>query len=490
MKSIRPTAAAALALLLAALPRPAAAETLDLDGAVRQALDASREARRARMDWQQARLQAQAARLRLLPSLELSATAPERQDASTEVWDESSGRWVWTDWNLVRQSAGLALQAELPLGTSLRLGADGYHRDSNTGSYDEETSTRWSGQLSQSLLPRGTLWGDLREAGAEERQSRLEAAERLAELRHRVVSGYWSLLRGQLAAEIARMDLGTSRETFEESKRRFEAGLISESDYLKTELEALQQQAGWLADSLDLAERDRDFRRLIGLPGQGPLALDATLPEPPASRESLAGLETELEGNGRLLRQRLEERKAKRLLGIARVDRLPEIDLSVGWSRQRTGESWQWSPMDGTLNRSLRLDFSLPLFDRLEGRRAVRLARLQLRRERLDGEELQEDLRAELQALLSRLLRLRELQPLRERRVELAERDLLISRERYASGLILSRDLIDAERALSAARLERLDNRVDLALASAELERLTGRDRGVLEDWLEREDAP
>lgn len=478
--------AAALALLFACAAARAA--TIGLDDAVRQALENSRDARRARIGWQEARLDAQAQSLRLVPSLDFRATAPERQTTSSEELDVATGRWVRSDWDLVRESAGLALQAELPVGGELRLGADGYHRDSQYGSYPEETSLRWSATISQSLLPRRTLLGDLGEAARELEQRRREAAESLAELRHTVVRQYCGLLRDQLAAELARIDLQSSVVNFEESRRRYESGLISESDFLKTELEALQQRASWLADSLDLADGGRAFLRLIGDRGEGPVRLEDTLPETPAvADEGLEALLAELEGNSRMLRQRLDERKARRDLVQARLERLPEIELSASWSRQRFGDEWDWSPMDGTLNRSLRLDFRLPLFDRLEGRRAVRQARLQLQRQRLSGEELREDLRAELEELLARLRRLRELEPLRQRRVELAERDILISRERYAAGHILSRDLIDAERALSAARLERLDNRIGLALAAAELERLTGRDRAALDAWLEED---
>jgi outer membrane protein len=482
----RPVMLLACGLLLA--PSPAVAEGLGLEDAVRHALAASREAQRTRIAWQEARLAARSVRLRLVPTVALRVTAPERQDTSSEVYDEASGRWIWTDWNLVRESAGLELRAELPLGTALRLGADGYHRDSRTGSYSEETSTRWSASFSQSLIPRGTLQGDLLEAGREVRQRRLEAADALADLRHRVVREYYGLLRDQLAAELARIDLETSRDNFLESRRRYEAGLISESDDLKTELEALQQQAAWLADSLALAERGRGFRRLLQLPGTEPLELVRELPATPEVLETdPAALQAELEGNSRLLRQRVEELKARRDLRIRRLARLPELEISGSWSRQRLDEEFVWNPSDGTLNRSLRLDLSLPLFDRLEARSQERLARLQLRRQRLGVDELREDLQAELDELLSRLLRLEQLQPLRERRVELAERDILISRERYATGLILSRDLIDAERALSLARLERLDNRIGLVLAAAELERLTGRDRRQLEAWLEEE---
>ncbi|RMH19257.1 MAG: hypothetical protein D6696_11150, partial [Acidobacteria bacterium] len=62
-----------------------------------------------------------------------------------------------------------------------------------------------------------------------------------------------------------------------------------------------------------------------------------------------------------------------------------------------------------------------------------------------------------------------------ERAVALAERSLAIVRDRYREGLTVLSELLDAENALTRARLRRLAARRDLLLGRAALKLATGR---------------
>ena len=85
---------------------------------------------------------------------------------------------------------------------------------------------------------------------------------------------------------------------------------------------------------------------------------------------------------------------------------------------------------------------------------------------------------------MARIRELDDLIPLQERQRELAERDLLISRERHEAGWITSQALIDAGRQLSSVRLALLDSRIEHVLAAARLQRLTGADREQVRELL------
>ncbi|MDP2359281.1 MAG: TolC family protein [bacterium] len=468
---------------------PPPAGLLDLEEALARALAGHREVEGARLALLESRLAREAARLRLTPRLTLTLRAPSIIDSRNETWTAQgdSLRLVWVDWNQRRESGGLALNQELPLGTRLGLSADTWHRRSDTGSFDEEYGGAWSARVRQSLLPRSLLLGDLVESGREAEQAGLEALEQLADFRHRVALAFLALLQRQEGMALARQDLSVSRGNLERAASRFEAGLIAESDYLKVELDDLRLRASFQTDSLATVLAGRDFMRLLGGTEATAPPLDPRLPAAagPQDRAALAALLAA--GNAGLARQRLESLKARREQRRARVDRLPELELDAAWTWREEGGNWLWRPDEPVLDRSISLDLSWPLLAGGERGRALRSAGIHLRRQELRLRELEESLAATLEQFWLRSEELRLQAPLLERQLELAERDAAISRERFAAGQITSQDLIDADRALSRARLQALEMRVAQVRVRLDLERLTGQDREAVRLVLEEQ---
>jgi len=462
---------------------------LGLDEALSAALASHRDAERARLAWHEARLARQGERLRLAPRLQVDLSAPSIVDARNETWalQGDSLRLVWVDWNQRRESAALRLRQEGPLGTTLDLRAEAWHRRSDTGSFDEEHAGQWSARVRQSLLPRSTIWGDLREGEAEADQAGLEALEQLAEFRHRVALAFLALLRRQEALALARQDLLVSAANRDRAAARLEAGLIAESDYLKVELDDLRQRAAFQADSLGAVLEGRAFMRLLGRPEAPAPPLDPALPEieAPAAGE----VDAALAGNARLARQRLEVVKARRAERLARWERLPELSLDAAWTWREEDEGWRWRPEEPGLDRSLSLDLSWPLYAGGERARAVARAGLARRRAELADGALGEELAAEWERLRLQTVEQRLQLPLLERQLELAERDAAISRERFQAGQITSQDLIDADRALSRARMALLELRMAQTRARLDLARLAGADRAAVRDLLLARDA-
>lgn len=473
-----PLAMLVLRLVLAA---PAGAQVpLTLEQAWREALAGHRDAERARLALRETELERQAVLLRLAPRLNLAASGPGILETRNEVWTGSgdSLRLTRVAWRQRREAGGLALEAELPLGTRLSLSADGWRRSSSTGSFEDEVGRSLGAVLRQDLLPRATLWGDLEESAREAEVARREALDQLAAFRHRVALAFLEALRGQEGLELSRRDREVSRANLERAKGRFEAGWIAESDYLKVELEDLQQQAAFQSDSLDQAVRQLALGNLLGRTAPLP-PLDPRLPElaVPPHRDSLESAVDALSAS--LARRRLEEAKARRVLRAGTLDRLPELSLELGWGRGSEGPDWD-SLDEPVVDRSATLRLDWPLFAGGEKARARERAGMGLRRAELALEETREALRQEADRLWREWEETRLQAPLLERQVELAQKDAAISQERFQAGQITSQLLIDAERALSQARLRRLDLALREARVRLDLARLAGMDREAL----------
>ncbi len=483
-----------LALITLSLSGMAASfqpDSISMDEAIQQALSSHRDAERARLLLREAELFAQERLMTLAPRLNLNLTAPSIDDSRNEVWvGDSLQQLVWVDWNQRRESADLALSTELPLGARAGLGSSAYHRKSDTGSFPEEYGNSWTAWVTQDLIPRRTLLGDLAESGRELRLLKLEALDELAAFRHEVAAAYRDLLLGQRSLALGRAELDAGRLNMESAASRFNAGLIAESEYLRVEVEQLGREATFVSDSIRVRRQEESFARLTGYPE------DATprLKPLPALEErdwSLAELEDLLrQQNTRLLRQEHRRAQLERARREALIDRLPELELSASWSWVREGDDWDWNPDGTVLNRSLRLNLAWALFDGFAARRTHERSRIALRRNLLDRQALLEDLEAQLDELWNRRGELLRTLPLRQRQTELAERDAAITLERFEAGQVNSRDLIDADQTLSAARLNRLRLEMDLARVEAEIERLVGLDRLALVKDLEAPLAP
>ncbi len=452
---------------------------LGLDQALSLALEKHRDARLARLALDEARLARLESRLRLAPRLDLEVAAPTLLDSRNETWTPQgdSLRLVWVDWNQRREGATLRLGQDLPFGTRVDLDADVWHRQSSTGSFTEGHGGAWSVRVRQSLLPRKTLWGDMALGEREADQAELEALEQLAELRHRVALAWISLLLRQESLVLSRQDLELAVSSRERAAARLAAGLIAESDYMKVELDELRLRSSFQADSLEGRRGARDFLRLLGQPPDLSPVLEATLPalDPLPPLESLkAALSRD---HADLAARRLEKWRARRELRRQQMSLLPELDLDLAWTLREEDAQWLLMPEDPSLDRSLRLDLAWPVFTAGASGRALERARIAMKRQELQTEALQESLEGRLEQLWLQAETQRLQQPLVERQLDLARKDADISRLRFQSGQITSRELIDADRALSRLRVEDLQARLDMWRTRLELERLTGQDR-------------
>jgi outer membrane protein TolC len=454
--------------------------------ALRSAFATHRDAERIRMDLQEARLDARRERLRLMPRVSLDVTLPTIDDYRSEVWTtvDDSLKLLWQDWNLREDRGDLKVSAESPFGTQVNLAMGAWRRSSDSGSIDLLQGQLYSVELFQDLLPGRTLFGDLREAASTLNLREDEALDRLAAFRFRILSAYDRMHQLQAAARFADADRKQARENFYRSRERYSAGLIAESEFIKMELEVLRQQRAFQSDSLFLIEEETTFRQLIGLQEGEGFSLQA--PEPshlePEDFELLWAL---VQGSSLRLKQaRHAQVLAQRALWLTRLDRLPDLSLRASWSLYGEDESFQIFPESPGINRSFRVQLRLPIFDGGSAAQAVERAKLSKKRSRLSYEESEESMRTNLRKLLLRLQDLLTSAEIMSRQVEIADRDLMLSRERHEMGLIRSQDWIEAGRSLSRVRLQELENRVELHLSQLELDRLTGLDIEVLQGCL------
>jgi outer membrane protein TolC len=366
-----------------------------------------------------------------------------------------------------RQAWGAALE-RFPQATSLDDPSAGYSvAPSSFGSSRVEDGHRVD--VAQRLPFPGKLGlrGEVALAAAEAAASDFEAARRrLAETASLLFDDHYFVAR---ALEINAAHLALLEELLEIAAARYAAGLGSQQDPLQAELE----RARLLHDERGLqAERRITCARLNALLHRPP---EAPLPPPPAQLGVVAAEPSDRAALvERALRERPELRAADaRLRGressvaLAHRDFFPDVTLVGGWDGF-------WQKEERELRTAVGLEIELPI--RFARRRAALAeARAELAAAASERAALEDEVRLEVETAAERLAEGHHLTEILESRLLPAARDrVAAARAGFESGRNDFDTLIEAERSLREAELERERALAELSRRHAELARAIG----------------
>jgi outer membrane protein TolC len=248
------------------------------------------------------------------------------------------------------------------------------------------------------------------------------------------------------------------------ARRRFEAGTLLKADLLDVEVRLAQAREDSVRarNARELAERA--LRTLLGLETNADFALAITAPDvvppdaaTPIDRPELSALRHQQRAAAAALRGR-------RAGALPRVSAFGSAEYNYGWETDGDGRNWtagvmlDWTVWEGHFTRARVAEAQANMDALDEAERKCRLAiDLEVEQARLNLAEADERLavseKAEAQATES----------------------VDLNRSRFEQGLALTSQLIDAETALTAARVRRAEAEADRRIAVAALRKAFGR---------------
>lgn len=246
------------------------------------------------------------------------------------------------------------------------------------------------------------------------------------------------------------------------ANRRFEAGTLLRAEVLDLEVRLAQSREDRLRTRNAEELAIRALANLLGLEQQE-LGVAEELP-------AVAKPETEdIFGRAELQAARSRIEAAERGMEVARsgyrprLDAFTSLDYDYGWKFDGDGTSYtagvmlQWKLWDGLQTRGRVQEARARLAAAREEERRLKLAiQLEAEQARLNWQETTERLEVT------------------QRAVEAARESAQLTRLRFEQGLALAAQLIDAETALTAARVRHSEAEVDLRLALAAWRRALG----------------
>lgn len=287
-----------------------------------------------------------------------------------------------------------------------------------------------------------------------------------------------SAVRNQLAFEVARVfhtvfktrafiEAGEAAvQSFENNleiaRKRNAAGTLLKAEVLDVEVRLAQAREDLVRARNAKALTERALANLLGLE-QSTLNVADSTPEAVVPAPATAAVRPELQALDH------REQAAESALRGARGGYLPKVSAfgslqyERGWEMDGEGTYWmagalvQWDLWDGRLTRAKVSEAQAKLDEVREQERQTRLAvDYEIEQARLNVEEADQRLAVTATAIAQ------------------AEESVQLTRARFEQGLALASQLIDAETALTAARVRRAEAEADRQIAVAALRKALG----------------
>ncbi len=321
------------------------------------------------------------------------------------------------------------------------------------------------GVLMQPLYAGGRISAGRQAAKANTAAARADAQAVRNNLAFEVARTFHTVLKTRQFIQAAEAGVRSFETNLDIARRRVAAGTALKTDVLDMEVRLAQAREDLVRARNANALSERALRTILGIPAtdDGPFTVADSAPEVSAPSGNDFSTRPEL----RALSEK--ERAAQAAVRQARAGYRPgvsafgRLDYDYGWRTEGDGKSYtaglmaQWDIWDGKLTRG-RVR---------EARANVDAVREQERKLRLGIELEVEQARLQLEDATQRLA-------VTKAAVAEARESAQLTRARFAQGLMLSTQLIDADTALIAARVRRAQAEADKAIAIAALRKALG----------------
>ncbi|MGD8719190.1 MAG: TolC family protein [Candidatus Zixiibacteriota bacterium] len=269
---------------------------------------------------------------------------------------------------------------------------------------------------------------------------------------YEVVKAYYDAVLAAEAVGVADTGVAVAGSHVQATEDRYDAGLVSEYDVLRARVELSNLETSRHLAEDGRAAAARYLLSKLNLPPETELAMVDRLSYDLAVYDLEESLVAAEDNRPELAQLELTRRLAEENIKIARAGDNPGLYFTANFQEYANdftldfGDEWQ----DQT---TLNLSFSWPIFDGFATRSRVRQARADLYKAELNQNQLEEGIDMEVRAAYDALKTAEGTVRTSKENVTLAERGLEIAQARYDAGLMSNLEVLDAQAALTQARL-------------------------------------
>lgn len=308
----------------------------------------------------------------------------------------------------------------------------------------EQDTTSFTLSLTQPVYTSGRLSLANRQAELNYQRTKQNLQRTQNEVIFQVKQSFYSVILAEGNVEITEKALHQARAHLEVVESFYRSGRASRLDLLRAKVEVANIRSDLIKTKNNLNLARERLASLLSVPSSS-LKLEGELEFEPLGLTLDEAIGKAFSTRSDLKALKLQKDMAKISLHLAKVKNMPSLSLVGNYEYSSNADSWE-----GSWNANLVLSF--PLFD-AKSEAIVEQRKSQMEQVDLAIKQLKDAIRLQVKEALWEMQAARESLSAQEKNIQQAKEVLSIAEARYKSGTITQLELLDAQVALTRARL-------------------------------------
>lgn len=314
-------------------------------------------------------------------------------------------------------------------------------------------------------------------AGINEKIQKEKTTDLKSQLAFQISASYFSLLLMNDQLSLQQQSLSRNTRALEDTRALFAQGRSLKVDTLRSfiAVENLKSSISYLRNNIEVS--GIQLKRLIGLNDTTEIKPTDSLSVERDQAEFYTldqALKTAELNRHDLKLQRLSIEQGEKQLSASKAERLPQASIIGQYQMQAQADNLNLSSYTLPRTSFLGLQLTVPIFNGNRTNSQINQARIKVRQEKIRLDDLQEEMNAELAAIISRWKEANAQLSVQKTTVAAAELSYVMMNDRYKNGLSSRLELTDAELALTQGKINYLQAVYNLKVLHVELQRSLG----------------
>lgn len=298
-----------------------------------------------------------------------------------------------------------------------------------------------------------------------------------SQLAFQISASYFSLLLMNNQLNLQQQSLSRNTRALEDTRALFAQGRSLKVDTLRSfiAVENLKSSISYLRNNIEV--NGIQLKRLIGLTDTAEIKPTDSLNVESDNAEFYTldvALKTAELNRHDLKLQRLSVEQGEKQLSASKAERLPQASVIGQYQLQAQADNLNLGNYTVPRTSFLGLQLTVPIFNGNRTGAQINQARIKVRQEKIRLDDLQEEMNAELAAIISKWKEANAQLNIQKATVAAAELSYIMMNDRYKNGLSSRLELTDAELALTQGKINYLQAVYNLKVLHVELQRSLG----------------
>lgn len=298
-----------------------------------------------------------------------------------------------------------------------------------------------------------------------------------SQLAFQISASYFNLLLMNSQLNLQEQSLSRNVRALEDTKSLFAQGRSLKVDTLRSYIavENLKSSISYLRNNIEVSSIQ--LKRLIGLNEVAEIKPTDSLnvERDQAGFYTLDEALKTAELNHHAIRlQKLSIEQGQKQLAVSKAERLPQASVVGQYQVQAQADNLNLGNYSLPRTSFLGFQLTVPIFSGNRTTSQINQARIKVRQEKIRLDDLQEEMNAELAAIISRAKEANTQLVVQKTTVKAAELTYTMTNDRYKNGLSSRLELTDAELALTQGKINYLQAVYNIKVLHVELQRSLG----------------